>query len=122
MTALRELLDAKLVAYLGRVKETRAVRQWADPDALHGMSSGIFTHADVAHAEWRQHTAQAAQASSGWVGSSADALDALTASWTLRGTALHQRTVGMGATCRQSAYDFAEQEDLNSGRIRGVAE
>ena len=88
------------------------------------MSSGIFTHAGVAHAEWRQHTAQAAQASSGWVGSSADALDALdalTASWTLRGTALHQRTVGMGATCRQSAYDFAEQEDLNSERIRGVA-
>src|SRR3954449_4220443 len=28
--ALRELLGAKLVAYLGKVKETRAVRQWAD--------------------------------------------------------------------------------------------
>lgn len=28
--ALRDLLGAKLVAYLGRVKETRAVRQWAD--------------------------------------------------------------------------------------------
>ena len=27
---LRELLGAKLVAYLGGVKETRAVRQWAD--------------------------------------------------------------------------------------------
>jgi len=30
VTALRDLLGAKLVAYLGRVKETRAVRQWAD--------------------------------------------------------------------------------------------
>lgn len=30
VTALRELLGAKLVAYLGGVKETRAVRQWAD--------------------------------------------------------------------------------------------
>ena len=30
VTALRELLGAKLVAYLGKVKETRAVRQWAD--------------------------------------------------------------------------------------------
>ncbi len=30
VTALRELLGAKLVAYLGRVKETRAVRQWAE--------------------------------------------------------------------------------------------
>lgn len=27
VTALRELLGAKLVAYLGKVKETRAVRQ-----------------------------------------------------------------------------------------------
>jgi hypothetical protein len=32
VTALRELLGAKLVAYLGKVKETRAVRQWADGD------------------------------------------------------------------------------------------
>ena len=30
VTALRDLLGAKLVAYLGGVKETRAVRQWAD--------------------------------------------------------------------------------------------
>lgn len=29
VTALRALLGAKLVAYLGKVKETRAVRQWA---------------------------------------------------------------------------------------------
>jgi hypothetical protein len=30
VTALRELLGVKLVAYLGKVKETRAVRQWAE--------------------------------------------------------------------------------------------
>lgn len=30
VTALRELLGTKLVAYLGKVKETRAVRQWAE--------------------------------------------------------------------------------------------
>ena len=30
VTELRDLLSAKLVAYLGGVKETRAVRQWAD--------------------------------------------------------------------------------------------
>ncbi|MCD5418465.1 hypothetical protein LRS71_02600 [Rhodococcus pyridinivorans] len=30
VTALRDLLGAKLVAYLGKVKETRAVRQWAE--------------------------------------------------------------------------------------------
>ena len=30
VTALRSLLGAKLVAYLGKVKEARAVRQWAD--------------------------------------------------------------------------------------------
>jgi hypothetical protein len=28
--ALRDILGAKLVAYIGSVKETRAVRQWAD--------------------------------------------------------------------------------------------
>lgn len=27
---LRDLLGAKLMAYIGSVKETRAVRQWAD--------------------------------------------------------------------------------------------
>lgn len=30
VTRLRDLLGAKLVAYLGSVQETRAVRQWAD--------------------------------------------------------------------------------------------
>ncbi|MGH3563064.1 MAG: hypothetical protein ACRDTN_15065 [Mycobacterium sp.] len=30
VTALRDLLGAKLVAYIARVKETRAVRMWAD--------------------------------------------------------------------------------------------
>ncbi len=30
MTRLRALLGARLVAYLGGVSETRAVRQWAD--------------------------------------------------------------------------------------------
>ena len=30
VTALRDLLGAKLVAYLANVKETRAVRQWAE--------------------------------------------------------------------------------------------
>lgn len=30
VTELRELLGAQLVAYLGGVRETRAVRQWAD--------------------------------------------------------------------------------------------
>ena len=31
---LRDLLGARLVAYLGSVKETRAVRQWADGDRV----------------------------------------------------------------------------------------
>lgn len=30
VTHLRDILGAKLVAYIGSVKETRAVRQWAD--------------------------------------------------------------------------------------------
>jgi hypothetical protein len=30
VTALRDLVGSKLVAYLGGVKETRAVRQWAE--------------------------------------------------------------------------------------------
>jgi hypothetical protein len=32
VSELRELLGAKLVAYLGSVSETRAVRQWAEGD------------------------------------------------------------------------------------------
>ncbi len=32
VTGLRNLLGAQLVAYLGGVKETRAVRQWAEGD------------------------------------------------------------------------------------------
>jgi hypothetical protein len=34
VAGLRELLGAKLVAYIGSVKETRAVRQWADGDRV----------------------------------------------------------------------------------------
>ena len=34
VTELRDLLGAKLVAYLGGVRETRAVRQWADGTRL----------------------------------------------------------------------------------------
>lgn len=30
VTGLREVLGARLVAYLGEVRETRAVRQWAE--------------------------------------------------------------------------------------------
>ncbi|WP_269046393.1 hypothetical protein [Paenarthrobacter sp. Z7-10] len=30
MTKLRDIVGARLVAYLGGVKETRAVREWAD--------------------------------------------------------------------------------------------
>jgi hypothetical protein len=32
VSALRDLLGARLVAYIGAVQETRAVRQWADPE------------------------------------------------------------------------------------------
>lgn len=41
VTALRGLLGAKLVAYIGGVKETRAVRQWAEG------SRGIANPTDV---------------------------------------------------------------------------
>jgi hypothetical protein len=36
VTQLRELLGARLVAYLGGVKETRAVRMWAEGDRVPG--------------------------------------------------------------------------------------
>ena len=39
---LRDLLDAKLVAYLGGVKETRAVRQWAE--GTRAVSGGEDLH------------------------------------------------------------------------------
>lgn len=38
---LRDVLGAKLVAYLGSVKETRAVRQWADGERV--PSSEVMT-------------------------------------------------------------------------------
>jgi hypothetical protein len=41
VTALRSLLGAKLVAYLGGVKETRAVRQWADGTRKIGKASDV---------------------------------------------------------------------------------
>lgn len=41
VTALRELLGAKLLAYLGRVKETRAVRQWADGTRTIGNATDV---------------------------------------------------------------------------------
>src|SRR5437899_2894157 len=41
VTALRSLLGAKLVAYLAGVKETRAVRQWADGTRKIGNPSDV---------------------------------------------------------------------------------
>jgi hypothetical protein len=41
VVALRELLGAKLVAYIGGVKETRAVRQWADGTRRIGSPTDI---------------------------------------------------------------------------------
>lgn len=41
VTALREMLGAKLVAYLGRVKETRAVRQWAEGTRTIGSDTDL---------------------------------------------------------------------------------
>lgn len=34
VSGLRDLLGARLVAYIGSVKETRAVRQWADGERI----------------------------------------------------------------------------------------
>lgn len=41
VTQLRALLGAKLVAYLGKVKETRAVRQWADGTRTIGNDTDV---------------------------------------------------------------------------------
>ena len=41
VTALREMLGARLVAYLGKVKETRAVRQWAEGTRTIGNDTDV---------------------------------------------------------------------------------
>jgi len=41
VAALRALLGAKLVAYLGGVKETRAVRQWAEGSRTLGNDTDV---------------------------------------------------------------------------------
>lgn len=41
VSALRDLLGSKLVAYLGGVKETRAVRQWAEGSREIGKPSDL---------------------------------------------------------------------------------
>lgn len=46
---LRELLGAKLVAYLGSVQETRAVRQWADADDQRTPSTDVLNRLRMAY-------------------------------------------------------------------------
>lgn len=46
---LRDLLGAKLVAYLGSVQETRAVRQWADPDDPRTPSTDVLNRLRMAY-------------------------------------------------------------------------
>ena len=41
VTALREMVGARLVAYLGKVKETRAVRQWAEGTRTIGNDTDV---------------------------------------------------------------------------------
>ncbi|WP_216849200.1 hypothetical protein [Pimelobacter simplex] len=46
---LRDLLGAKLVAYLGSVQETRAVRQWADPADARTPSTEVVNRLRMAY-------------------------------------------------------------------------
>jgi hypothetical protein len=46
---LRDLLGAKLVAYLGSVQETRAVRQWADTGAARTPSTDVVNRLRMAY-------------------------------------------------------------------------
>jgi hypothetical protein len=46
---LRDLLGAKLVAYLGSVVETRAVRQWADADDGRTPSTDVVNRLRMAY-------------------------------------------------------------------------
>lgn len=46
---LRDLLGAKLVAYLGSVQETRAVRQWADANDSRTPSSDVLNRLRMAY-------------------------------------------------------------------------
>jgi hypothetical protein len=56
---LRDLLGAKLVAYIGSVKETRAVRQWADgerkpsADVMHRLRTAYHVAALLAERDSR---------------------------------------------------------------------
>ena len=65
VAALRALLGAKLVAYLGRVKETRAVRQWAEGSRTIGNDTDVErlrVAYRVARLITARHTAAVAQA------------------------------------------------------------
>lgn len=46
---LRDLLGAKLVAYLGSVQETRAVRQWADAGNARTPSADVVNRLRMAY-------------------------------------------------------------------------
>src|SRR3546814_16622879 len=46
---LRDLLGAKLVAYLGSVQETRAVRQWADAGDARTPSTDVVNRLRMAY-------------------------------------------------------------------------
>lgn len=49
VAALRDLLGARLVAYIGSVKETRAVRQWADPGDSRTPSADVVSRLRLAY-------------------------------------------------------------------------
>ena len=46
---LRDLLGARLVAYVGSVQETRAVRQWADPADARTPSTDVINRLRMAY-------------------------------------------------------------------------
>lgn len=49
VAALRDLLGARLVAYLGSVQETRAVRQWADSEDGRTPSADVVSRLRLAY-------------------------------------------------------------------------
>lgn len=90
------------------------------PDQLARASARLLQCADEIHAGHASTDARIADAQSGWVGRSADALTARVASWQQTSAVLHERLNSHGTALRASNQMFAAREGRNSEAVAQI--
>lgn len=99
-----------------------ADKLWVNPETLSKAANDVADHGESMLAAHQSSHGQAAEAQSGWVGSSAGALSGMLDSWETTTTAHLSRIGEQSCGMHFAAADFAFNEQQNKQKLDEVAE